>query len=158
LPLARRTLRESLAPGTSDADHDCRPQVQPSLVITLTKEGNRLLSRCQVVAASEATYQMLKKPKEAFHNAGLDFNGTDSSGVLFACPALWGKGRGLHARGATQSYTLPPPFFLLTLLFSKKRLKRKDFQEMAVLAWVRRSRVQISAPRPLTPVFSVHSL
>jgi len=53
----------------------------------------------------------------------------------FSCPSLWGKVWGLHACRATLTYTLPPPFVLLTRLFSKPRLKRKDFQEMARLAW-----------------------
>jgi hypothetical protein len=53
----------------------------------------------------------------------------------FPCPSLRGKVSGLHACGATPSYTLAPLFVSLTRLFSKTRLKRKDFQEMALLAW-----------------------
>jgi hypothetical protein len=55
--------------------------------------------------------------------------------LAFSCPSLWGKVWGLDACGATPPYSLPPPFVLLTRLFSKPRLKRKDFQEMALLAW-----------------------
>jgi len=45
-----------------------------------------------------------------------------------------GKVCGLHARGATSSYIVPLPRFLITLLFSKSKSKRKDFQEIARLA------------------------
>ncbi len=42
---------------------------------------------------------------------------------------------GLHACGATFLYIVPLPNIFLTRLFSKQRLKRKDFQEIARLAW-----------------------
>jgi len=43
----------------------------PSLVVTLTKEGHKLLSRGKVLPSSQATYHGLKKPNEAFHDADL---------------------------------------------------------------------------------------
>ncbi len=42
---------------------------------------------------------------------------------------------GLHACGATFRYIVLLPNLALTLLFSKTTLKRKDFQEIARLAW-----------------------
>ncbi len=44
-------------------------------------------------------------------------------------------------------------FLLLSLLFSKWRLKRKDFQEIAPLVWAQEAPVQIRAPRPITSLF-----
>jgi hypothetical protein len=40
-------------------------------VVTLTKEGHRMLSRGQVVRHDQATYHGLKKPREAAHDADL---------------------------------------------------------------------------------------
>jgi hypothetical protein len=40
-------------------------------VVTLTKEGHKLLSRGKVVPSDQATYHDLKKPKEAIHDADL---------------------------------------------------------------------------------------
>jgi hypothetical protein len=51
--------------GVADIDHT------PIQVLTLTKEGHKLLTRGKVVPASQATYHGLKKPKEAFHDADL---------------------------------------------------------------------------------------
>jgi hypothetical protein len=53
----------------------------------------------------------------------------------FASSSLWGKFGGLYACGATLPYTVPLPNIFLTHLFSKTRLKRKDFQEVGRLAW-----------------------
>jgi len=47
------------------------PEHNATLVLTLTKEGHKLLSRGKVVPSSQATYHGLKKPKEAFHDADL---------------------------------------------------------------------------------------
>jgi len=47
------------------------PEHNPTQVVTLTKEGHKLLSRGKIVATSQATYHGLKKPKEAFHDADL---------------------------------------------------------------------------------------
>lgn len=44
---------------------------KPTPVVTLTKEGHRLLSRGKVVPYDQAIYHGLKKPKEAFHDADL---------------------------------------------------------------------------------------
>jgi hypothetical protein len=55
-------LRET---GIADPEHSL------TQVVTLTKEGHRLLSRGKVVPSSQATYHGLKKPKEAFHDADL---------------------------------------------------------------------------------------
>jgi hypothetical protein len=70
-----------------------------------------------------------------FRTEGLVYQEAETDRNTFAVISLWGKVWGLHACGATRSYTLPPRFFLLTLLFSKTRLKRKDFQEIARMAW-----------------------
>lgn len=59
--------RQGLLRQTTIAD----PEHNPTQVVTLTKEGHKLLSRGKVVASSQATYHGLKKPKEAFHDADL---------------------------------------------------------------------------------------
>jgi len=59
--------------------------------------------------------------------------GTDRS--TFAVISLWGKFGGLHAWEATFPYIMPLPNILLTRLFSKARLKRKDFPEIVRLPW-----------------------
>jgi hypothetical protein len=51
--------------GIADPDHNL------TQVLTLTKEGHKLLSRGKVVSSSQALYHGLKKPKEAFHDADL---------------------------------------------------------------------------------------
>jgi hypothetical protein len=43
----------------------------PGPVVTLTKEGHKLLSRGKVMPSGQATYHDLKKPKEAIHDADL---------------------------------------------------------------------------------------
>src|SRR5258708_22313926 len=53
----------------------------------------------------------------------------------FAVISLWGKFGGLHACGDTFPHIVPLPNILLTRLFSKLRLKRKDFQEILRLPW-----------------------
>src|SRR5229473_8336175 len=53
----------------------------------------------------------------------------------FAVSSLRGKLGGLHACGATFRYNVPLPNIFLTRLFSKTRLKRKDFQEIARVPW-----------------------
>ncbi|MGB2887164.1 MAG: hypothetical protein WBC04_05665 [Candidatus Acidiferrales bacterium] len=60
-------VRQGLTKETSIAD----PEHNPTQVITLTKEGHKLLSRGKVVRSDQATYHGLKKPKEAFHDADL---------------------------------------------------------------------------------------
>src|SRR5215470_1400190 len=47
------------------------PEHNPTQVLTLIKEGHKLLSRGKVVPAGQATHHGLKKPKEAFHDADL---------------------------------------------------------------------------------------
>ncbi len=46
-------------------------EYNPGPVVTLTKEGHKLLSRGKVVPSGQATYHDLKKPKEAIHDADL---------------------------------------------------------------------------------------
>jgi hypothetical protein len=46
-------------------------QYNPGPVVTLTKEGHKLLSRGKVLPSGQATYHDLKKPKEAIHDADL---------------------------------------------------------------------------------------
>ena len=53
----------------------------------------------------------------------------------FASRSLWGKFGGLHVCGATFAYMVPLPNIFLTRLFSKTRLKRKDFREILRLPW-----------------------
>src|SRR5258707_10715288 len=53
----------------------------------------------------------------------------------FAVSSLRGKLGGLYACGATFRYNVPLPNIFLTHLFSKTRLKRKDFQMITRLAW-----------------------
>ena len=60
-------LRQGLMQQTGIADREHNP----TQVVTLTKEGHKLLSRGKVVPSSQATYHGLKKPKEAFHDADL---------------------------------------------------------------------------------------
>jgi hypothetical protein len=61
--LARQGLvRES---SIATIEHD------PGPVVTLTKEGHKLLSRGKVVPSDQATYHDSKKPKEAIHDADL---------------------------------------------------------------------------------------
>jgi hypothetical protein len=61
--LARQGLvRQS---SISDAEYN------PVPVVTLTKEGHKLLSRGKVVPVGQVTYHDLKKPKEAIHDADL---------------------------------------------------------------------------------------
>jgi hypothetical protein len=43
----------------------------PTRVVTLTKEGHKLLSRGKVLPREQATYHGLKKPKEVFHDTDL---------------------------------------------------------------------------------------
>ncbi len=59
--------RQGLLTQTTIAD----PEHNPTPVVTLTKEGHKLLSRGKVVSSSQTTYHGLKKPKEAFHDADL---------------------------------------------------------------------------------------
>ena len=59
---------------------------------------------------------------------------------------------GRYACGATFRYTVPLPKIFLTRLFSKTRLKRKDFQEIVRLPWAQEAPVRIraaGAPHPL---------
>jgi hypothetical protein len=51
--------------GIADPEHGL------AQVVTLTREGHKLLLRGKVLPTSQATYHGLKKPKEAFHDAGL---------------------------------------------------------------------------------------
>jgi len=68
---ARNDIENLLSQGLltqttiADLEHNATP------VLTLTKEGHKLLSRGKVVSSGQATYHGLKKPKEAFHDADL---------------------------------------------------------------------------------------
>ena len=46
-------------------------EYNPGPVVTLTKDGRKLLSRGKVVPSDQATYHDLMKPKEAIHDADL---------------------------------------------------------------------------------------
>jgi hypothetical protein len=56
-------------------------------------------------------------------------------GFISNVVSLWGKFGGLHACRATFPYIVPLPNIFITRLFSKLRLKRKDFQEILRLPW-----------------------
>ena len=60
-------VRQGLIKQTTIAD----PEHNPTQVVTLTKEGHKLLSRGKILPSSQATYHGLKKSKEAFHGADL---------------------------------------------------------------------------------------
>jgi len=60
-------VRQGLAKVTTIPNID----YNPSQVVTLTKEGHKLLSRGKVLPSSQAIYHELKKPKEASHDADL---------------------------------------------------------------------------------------
>src|SRR5437867_13389790 len=85
--------------------------------------------------------------------------GNDRS--TFAVISLWGKFGGLQACGATWPYIVPLSNIFITRLFSKPRLKRKDFQEILRLPWAQE--VSGSNPdarplhRPRITEFSIHS-
>jgi hypothetical protein len=61
--LARQGLMRQTV--IADTEHN------PTQVVTLTKEGRKLLCRGKILPSSQATYHGLKKPKEAFHDADL---------------------------------------------------------------------------------------
>jgi hypothetical protein len=74
----------------------------------------------------------------------------------FASPSLWGEFGGLHACRAIFQYIVPPPNIFLTRLFSKTRLKRKDFQEVARLAWTQEvPSSNLGAPTKTSRLFSL---
>src|SRR6266481_3347202 len=60
-------VRQGLMKETTIAD----PEHNPTQVVTLTKEGHKLLSRGKVLPSDQSAYHGLKKPKEAFHDADL---------------------------------------------------------------------------------------
>jgi hypothetical protein len=60
-------VRQGLMRETTIAD----PEHNPTPVVTLTKEGHKLLSRGKVLSSDQAIYHGLKKPKEAFHDSDL---------------------------------------------------------------------------------------
>ena len=59
--------RQGLVKETTVADLEHAP----TRVVTLTKEGHKLLSRGKVLPREQATYHGLKKPKEVFHDTDL---------------------------------------------------------------------------------------
>jgi hypothetical protein len=68
---ARNDIENLASQGLLTQTTVADPEHNPIQVVTLTKEGHRLLSRGKVVPSSQATYHGLKKPKEAFHDADL---------------------------------------------------------------------------------------
>jgi hypothetical protein len=66
--------------------------------------------------------------------------------------SVWGKFRGLHACGATFSYSVPLPIPLLNPFLSHAGVKRKDFPEVARLPWAQE--VRGSNPRAPTKISS----
>lgn len=87
--------------------------------------NNGSLDRCRNIEAFDS------EPRAWFYQEAE----TDRS--TFAVISLWGKFGGLHTCAATFSYILLLPNIFLTRLFSKLRLKRKDFQEILRLPWAR---------------------
>ncbi len=84
---------------------------------------NGSLDRCRDIEAFDS------EPKAWFYQEAE----TDRS--TFAVISLWGKFGGLYACAATLLYIVPLLNIFLTRLFSKTRLKRKDFQEIVRLPW-----------------------
>ena len=84
---------------------------------------NGSLDRCRDIEAFDS------EPKAWFYQEAE----TDRS--TFAVISLWGKFGGLYACAATFLYIVPLLNIFLTRLFSKTRLKRKDFQEILRLPW-----------------------
>ena len=96
------------------------------------------------------------RPRSAFNRRVGVFQevGTDLS--TFAVISLWGKFGGLHTCAATFSHIMPLPNIFLTRLFSKLRLKRKDFQEILRLPWAQEvPSSNLGAPTKTPLVFSV---
>ena len=84
---------------------------------------NSSLDRCRNIEVFDS------EPKAWFYQeAETDRN-------TFAVISLWGKFGGLCACAATFPHIVPLPNIFLTRLFSKTRLKRKDFQEIVRLTW-----------------------
>jgi hypothetical protein len=73
---------------------------------------------------------------------------TETDRSTFAVISLWGKFGGLHTCAATFRYIVPLQNIFLTRLFSKLRLKRKDFQEILRLPWAQ----EASGSNPDAPV------
>jgi hypothetical protein len=75
---------------------------------------------------------------------------------VFRCFFAEGEIGGLYACGATFQYMVPLPNFVITLLFSKMRLKRKDFQEILRLPWAQEvPSSNLGAPTKTSRVFSL---
>ena len=96
----------------------------PAVVFqTAAERDNGYLDRCRNIEAFDS------EPKAWFYQeAETDRN-------TFAVISLWGKFGGLYACAATFLYIVPLLNIFLTRLFSKTRLKRKDFQEIVRLTW-----------------------
>ncbi|HXC61387.1 MAG TPA: hypothetical protein VNV63_01815, partial [Nitrospiria bacterium] len=77
---------------------------------------------------------------------------TETGRSTFAVISLWGKFGGLHTCGATFRYIVALQNIFLTRLFSKLRLKRKDFQEILRLSWAQEA--SGSNPDAPTKLFS----
>ncbi len=105
---------------------------------------NGSLDRCGDIEAFNS------EPKAWFYQeAGTDRN-------TFAVISLWGKFGGLCACGATFLYIVPLLNIFLTRLFSKTRLKRKDFQEIVRLPWAQEvPSSNLGAPTKISRVFPV---
>jgi hypothetical protein len=87
------------------------------------RKVNGSLDRCRNIEVFDS------EPKAWFYQeAETDRN-------TFAVISLWGKFGGLCACAATFPHIVPLPNIFLTGLFSKTRLKRKDFQEIVRLTW-----------------------
>jgi hypothetical protein len=96
---------------------------------------NGSLDRCRDIEAFDS------EPKAWFYQeAETDRN-------TFAVISLWGKFGGLYACAATFLYIVRLLNIFLTRLFSKMRLKRKDFQEIVRLPWAQ----EVSGSNPDAP-------
>src|SRR5690242_2394584 len=95
--------------------------------------NNGSLDRCRDIEAFDS------EPKAWFYQeAETDRN-------TFAVISLWGKFGGVYACAATFLYIVPLPNIFLTRLFSKLRLKRKDFQVILRLPWAQEVPRNLSA-------------
>ena len=89
-----------------------------------------------MTAPDETTQIQPSKVKSVrLSTEGLVLGKSRASVNVFRCFFAEGKlGDSMHAEPLFR-YIVPLPNIFLTLLFSKTRLKRKNFQEIAPLAW-----------------------
>jgi len=84
------------------------------------------------------------------------YQGAETDQNTFVVISLWGKFGGLHACAATFPYIVPLPDIFSSRLFSKLRLKRKDFRKILRLIWAQEvPSSNLGAPTKTSRVLSV---